>query len=139
MRASGIGIVVVGVGARLLDGSGLLVVDKPQTDTNLNVGVVGFEGTYHAIDALDVSPRWTMTGGHHADATCTTGNPSLDGVVYLLRIGPGVFRDLGTRSQTLRAIGAVFGTQAGLEVDQVVEANPVIEKVATHFSGGGDD
>lgn len=80
-----------------------------------------------------------MTGGHHADATCTTGNPSLDGVVYLLRIGPGVFHDLGTRSQTLRAIGAVFGTQAGLEVDQVVEANPVIEKVATHFSGGGDD
>ena len=102
--ASGVCVVVVGVGTGLLDGGGLLVVHEAQTDADLDVGMVCLKGAHHAVDALDISPGGAMPRGHHADATGPAGDTSLDGLVHLLGVGPGVLHDLGTRPQALRAV-----------------------------------
>ena len=135
----GVDVVVVGVDARRAQPLGLAVLEQAEARAHLDVGVLGLQRPDHAGDPLDVAVGRAAPAGHHADPGRAAREPGAGLLDRLVGLQPGVLEDVGLRAERLRAVVAVLGAQAGLEVDQVVDLDRVAEVLAAQPAGGGDE
>ncbi len=135
----GVDVVVVGIGTRGAQLLGLLVGDESQAGAHLHLGVGALDVLDHAGDLVGLAIGWAGARGHHADALDAAGQTGRDHLVHLVVLEPRVLEDVGLTTQPLGAVAAVFGTDAALEVDEVVQFDPVGEELASHLACGRDE
>ena len=89
-------------------------------------------------DPLDVAVGRAAAAGDHADPGGAAAEPGGRLLERLVGLQPRVLEDVGGRAERLRAVVAVLGAEAGLEVDQVVDLDRVAEVLAAQAAGGRD-
>ncbi len=136
-RLGRVEVVVVGVGARLAQPLRLAVGQQAQAGADLDGLVLLLDGLDGVRDPVHVPVGRTASAGHQAHPLGAPGHAGGGGLGGLVGLEPGVLEDLGLGAEPLRAVGAVLGAQARLEVDEVVEFHPSAEPVAAHLAGRG--
>src|SRR6185437_2159528 len=131
----GVEVVVVGGGAGLVQPLGLAVGEQAQAGAYLDVGVLLPEPRDRGGDAGDVGVVRAPAAGHQADPLGARLDAGLGAADDLVRLEPGVLQHVGGRAEPLRAVEAVLGAQAALDVDQVVQLDPAAEVAQPDLEG----
>ena len=139
VRFGGVEVVVVRVNTVFLESFGLVVLEESQARAHFQLRVRVLDRLGDFTHPVDVTVRRPAPGGHEAHATRATFHPEGRLAGGVLGAQPGVLEDLRVRSQTLRAVPAVLGAQAGLEVDQVVHLHGHAKVLPAHPCRGRDD
>jgi hypothetical protein len=73
--------------------------------------------------------------GHQADPLGARTDAGFGALQDFVRLEPGVLEHVRRRAEPLRAVEAVLGAQAALDVDQVVQLDPAAEVAQPDLEG----
>src|SRR6185437_9265124 len=128
-------VVVVGGGAGLVQALGLAVGEQAEAGADLDLGVLLLELPDRAGHPGDIRVGGAAAAGDQADALGASPDARLGVADHLVRLEPGVLEHVRRRAGPLRAVEAVLGAQAALDVDQVVQLDAAAEVAQPDLEG----
>ena len=92
---------VVGIDTGVLEALCLTILEQTQAGADLNLGVFPLDLADHVGEAVDVFVAGASAAGHHAHPAGATLEASRRLLEGLIGLQPGVFEDLGIRTECL--------------------------------------
>ena len=92
---------VVGIDTGVLEALCLTILEQTQAGADLNLGVFPLDLADHVGEAVDVLVGRATTTGDHAHAAGSTFEACSGLLQGLIGLQPGVFEDLGIRTECL--------------------------------------